>query len=189
MIAKIENGVVTQWPLGEQIIVSANPNTSFAFPLSDQTLAEYGYAKFAYADPQTYDSEFQEAKEITPILINGVATQQWEIVEKYTAEEKAAYLVKKAEDAKVALQASIVQQTQARLDDFAKTRNYDGILSACTYASSTNTTFQAEGQRAVQLRDDTWQALYNILGQVATQGRVVNGFEDIEGDLPVLSWT
>ena len=33
------------------------------------------------------------------------------------------------------LQAMVVQATQERLDDFARTRNYDGILSACTYAT------------------------------------------------------
>ena len=34
------------------------------------------------------------------------------------------------------LMQEIVSSTQQRLDDFAKTRNYDGILSACTYATS-----------------------------------------------------
>ena len=32
------------------------------------------------------------------------------------------------------IQAEIVAAAQQRLDDFARTRNYDGILSACTYA-------------------------------------------------------
>lgn len=86
------------------------------------------------------------------------------------------------------IQAEVVNATQKRLDAWAKERNYDGILSACTYAASTNQVFAAEGQRAVQLRDETWQTLYNILGQVATQGRVVTGYADIEGDLPVLAW-
>lgn len=86
------------------------------------------------------------------------------------------------------IQDEIITATQQRLDDFARTRNYDSILSACTYAASTNATFAAEGQRAVRLRDDTWQALYNILGQIATQGRVVNSYDDIDGDLPALTW-
>lgn len=43
------------------------------------------------------------------------------------------------------LQAQVVQSTQQRLDDFARTRNYDGILSACTYATSTVPKFAAEG--------------------------------------------
>jgi hypothetical protein len=96
MLAKIQNGVVTQWPLGEHFIQTANPNTSFAFPLNDETIAAFGFARFAYSDPATHDAEFQEAKEITPVLNGAVATQAWEIVEKYSAEDKAAKLAEKA---------------------------------------------------------------------------------------------
>jgi hypothetical protein len=96
MLAKIENGVVTQWPLGEHFIQTANPRTSFSFPLNDETIAQFGFARFAYSDPATYDAEFQEAREITPVLNGAVATQAWEIVEKYSAEEKAAKLTEKA---------------------------------------------------------------------------------------------
>ena len=96
MLAKIENGVVTQWPLGEHFIQTAHPNTSFAFPLNDETITAFGFARFAYSDPASYDAEFQEAREITPLLNGAVATQAWEIVEKYNAEEKAAKLAEKA---------------------------------------------------------------------------------------------
>jgi hypothetical protein len=96
MLAKIENGVVTQWPLGEHFIQTANPRTSFAFPLSDKILKDFGFARFEYSDPAYYDSEFQEAKEITPVLNGVVATQAWEIVEKYTAAEKQIKIAEKA---------------------------------------------------------------------------------------------
>ena len=126
-----------------------------------------------------YDAATQAVDEFPPVFSNG----RWErsyAVRAKTAEELA--------QAQQRLQNEIVEATQQRLDDFAKTKNYDGILSACTYATSTNAVFQAEGQRAVELRDATWQALYNVLGQVATQGRVVNGYADVEADLPELTW-
>ena len=65
-----------------------------------------------------------------------------------------------------ALQQSIVDATQQRLDEFARTRNYDGILSACTYATSAVPKFAAEGQYAVQARDATWAALYAFMADV-----------------------
>ena len=88
-----------------------------------------------------------------------------------------------------ALQDSIITATQARLDSFARTRNYDGILSACTYATSGVPKFAGEGQAAVDARDATWATLYTILGEVQAGTRPVpTGFADIEADLPVLVW-
>lgn len=126
MLAKIENGVVTQWPLGEHFIQSTNPNTSFAFPLNDETIAQYGFARFAYSDPATYDAEWQEAREITPVLNGVVATQAWEIVEKYSAEEKA-----EKQTAKIALEttaAAILYQSQRAAEYPLITDYIDGIV-------------------------------------------------------------
>lgn len=86
-------------------------------------------------------------------------------------------------------QRVIVAATQERLDSFARTRNYDGILSACTYATSNVPKFAAEGQVAVNLRDATWAALYQILEEVqAGQREAPTGFSDIEPLLPPLEW-
>jgi hypothetical protein len=95
MFAKVENGVVTEWPLAEYIIQAIHPRTSFPSPISDEALIQFGFARFVQVSPATYDADFQEAKEITPVLNGAVATQAWEIVEKYTAEEKAAKLAEK----------------------------------------------------------------------------------------------
>lgn len=83
----------------------------------------------------------------------------------------------------------IVRNTQQRLDDFARTRNYDGILSATTYATSTVPKFQQEGQYAVQARDATWATLYTILAEVEAGTRPVpTGYAEIEPELPALVW-
>lgn len=87
------------------------------------------------------------------------------------------------------LQERVVTATQQRLDDFARTRNYDGILSACTYATSTVPKFQAEGQYAVQVRDATWAALYALLDEVQAGTRQVpESFDDVTPLLPPLEW-
>lgn len=95
MIVQLKDGVPVQWPLAEYFLTSAHPETSFSYPPTDEVLAHFGYAKFVYSDPPEYDPETQEPKELTP-LVNGIeAVQQWEIVEKYTPEEKAAYIAAK----------------------------------------------------------------------------------------------
>lgn len=90
---------------------------------------------------------------------------------------------------KAALITSVTQATQQRLDDFARTRNYDGILSACTYATSTVPQFAAEGQYCVERRDATWAKLYNIMTEVEAGTRPMpTGYADIEAELPSLVW-
>lgn len=96
MFAKVENGVVTEWPLGEYIIKATHSRTSFPSPISDESLTQFGFARFVQVSPAAFDAEFQEAREITPVLNGAVATQAWEIVEKYTAEEKAVKITEKA---------------------------------------------------------------------------------------------
>lgn len=79
-------------------------------------------------------------------------------------------------------------QIQTRLDEFAQSRGYDGIMSACTYATSTVEKFRVEGQYCVDVRDATWSKCYEILA-LWEQGAVeVNSYEDIESQLPVLEW-
>lgn len=101
------------------------------------------------------------------------------------AEQEAAYQAGLNEQVREA----VVVAVQKRLDDFAATKNYSGILSACTYATSTNPIFQPEGQYCVEARDATWAKCYQILTEVQLQLRPMpNSYDDIEAELPVLAW-
>jgi hypothetical protein len=87
------------------------------------------------------------------------------------------------------IQAEIVTATQQRLDDFAQTRNYDGILSLATYATDPNPRFATEGQYGVDARSSTWATLYEMLAEVEAGTRPIpSGYADVEGELPVLAW-
>lgn len=88
-----------------------------------------------------------------------------------------------------AVQAAVLVAVQERLDAFARTRNYDSILSACTYAASQIPKFAAEGQAAVNARDQTWATLYTLLGEVQAELRPMpSSFADVEPLLPALEW-
>lgn len=83
----------------------------------------------------------------------------------------------------------ITIKTQQRLDDFAMTRKYDNILSACTYATSSIQKFKVEGQYCVDMRDNTWNYLYQMLADVLGDERPMpSGYIDIESELPELVW-
>ena len=77
---------------------------------------------------------------------------------------------------------------QQHLDTFARTRNYDNILSAATYATSAVPKFQAEGQYAVEARDATWAMCYGILADVQGGQRTMPSQAELIAELPALVW-
>lgn len=161
-----------------------NPETSFPAVWGPETLEFLGVAAVFQTPQPEFDSISQTVIQGAPVLTNkGHYEQSWSIVD-LDPEVVAQNQIAKLEQ----LKTSIVSQVQTRLDDFAKTRNYDSILSAATYATSTNAQFKAEGQKAVELRDATWSSLYSILAEVEAGTRTVSSYADIEADLPVLEW-
>lgn len=84
--------------------------------------------------------------------------------------------------------AAVQVAVQQRLDTFARTRAYDGILSAATYAASAVPKFAAEGQYAVQARDATWAACYQIMADVQAGLRPMPTIEHVLSELPTLEW-
>lgn len=181
------NTVTLQYPLSEQDIRAAMPNTSFPFPFP----CPDDYAVVFPAPPPAYNTVTEYAKEIAPVLTSkGTWEQQWEVVKRYDnqADEDAAVAADQAAQ-NAATQASIIQQTQARLDVFAMTRNYDNILSACSYSTSPTLKFSTEGQYCVAQRDATWAKLLEILDEVTAGTRPVpTGYAEIEPELPPLVW-
>ena len=86
------------------------------------------------------------------------------------------------------IQKQYTDAVQARLDSFAQTRGYDGILSACTYTASAVPQFRAEGEYAVHARDTTWAACYTVLGEVLAGQRPLPTLDELFGLLPTLEW-
>ena len=77
---------------------------------------------------------------------------------------------------------------QKRLDVFARTKTYDNIFTACTYATSTVPEFAVEGQYCVEARDATWQAANAVMNAVLAGERAIPAWEELEAELPVLEW-
>lgn len=87
------------------------------------------------------------------------------------------------------LLSEVVDAVQDRLDAFARTRNYDGVLSACTYASSTVAQFAKEGTYCVSARDATWQKCYDILSAVKSGTQPMPASVDaVLAQLPAMAW-
>ena len=155
------------------------PEVSFPVILTDEALQPFNHAVLQ-SKPQPIPAS-QEKVVPGPIQeIDGQFFQTWELQPLSPAE---------LQEQLNNLKQEIVQSTQQKLDDFANTRNYDSILSACTYATSSIPKFAAEGQYCVEARDATWATLYSILADVESGNRPIpSSFQDVELDLPALSW-
>lgn len=182
MYAKVNGQQIVQYPYSLALLKAEYPNTSFPVNMTDEDLGNYNVVRIVVTGPPDHDALTQSVEQAQPAFVPAVNRweQQW-TVRDATADEIAGR--------KAALQSRIVASTQARLDDFARTRQYDGILSACTYATSPTAKFAAEGQYCVAQRDATWAKLYEMLAEVEAGTRPIpSGYADVEPELPVLAW-
>lgn len=77
---------------------------------------------------------------------------------------------------------------QGTLDAKAQERNYDGILSLCTYATSGNPVFSAEAQSGLSWRDGAWAACYDLLTQWQAGTIPAPTIAEVLAALPVMDW-
>lgn len=78
---------------------------------------------------------------------------------------------------------------QTRLDKFAQTKGYSGILSLASYATSKNPEFSKEGLYGVDARDATWAKFYQLVNEIKQGSKPVpNSFAEFEAQLPALVW-
>lgn len=186
------------YPLSEQEIKAAFPNTSFPVPFTPPD----GYA-WVFPTPQpVFDPVIRVARETAPELtVKGTWEQRWEVVPRFTeytdeqgvthtvAEQEAAAIAADQAAKAQALQASVVAATQAKLDAFARERGYDDIKSASDYAGCSVLKFNTEGTYCRDARAETWAKLYDMLAEVQAGTRPMpSGFADVEPELPALVW-
>ena len=87
------------------------------------------------------------------------------------------------------IRAEIEGEVQLRLDNFARTRGYDNIVSACSYATSSSERYGVEGRYCVLAREQTWDTLFAIESEVLMGTRPMpTDYNQIEPELPMLVW-
>jgi len=174
------NTETNEYPVMEGYIRQQNPNVSFPRIFTGMPPFEPVFD----SELPVFDADTQELKEGHPSLIDGKYVRTWEIVQ-LSQEEILAKKEKNIQNRKELL----FSRVQNRLDRFASTRNYDGILAACSYATSAHEKFKQEALYCIQARDATWLKFYEILGEMESGVRSsLLSIGDIEAELPTLSW-
>lgn len=179
MHARLDSNLqVEEYPISD--LRGRLPDISLPADLTNDSALPEGYVFVNPVAIPSYDSTTHRIVEATPTLVDGKWFVTYDLVP-LTASE--------LEQIAQAVQSSVTAEAQLRMDNFARTRFYDSMLSACSYATSTIPRLKAEGQYCVEARDATWEILYGILGEVVAGTRPVpRSLADIESELPALAW-
>jgi hypothetical protein len=175
------NPQTLEYPIEENSIRILHPELSIFDPFPPEPFKLVEYTTLPLHDPLT-----RGVRELTPVFdeANQKWHQNWEVYG-LTPEEAEKRLQRKNKQ----IADFIVSDTQYKLDSFAKTRGYDSMLSACSYANSKVEKFRLEGQYCADARDATWSKMYEILAQVQAGTRPMpSSYMDVEPELPVLVW-
>ncbi len=188
LFARIENGQIVEYPVTTEQIRNRKA------PLSM-------FKQVSFIDPKPQVTEFQHLKE-NVILVNGVVKVTYNVTD-MTLQEILNRLHQdhEAQSSDPITVANVPQEVFGRvvflarkkvgedLDVFANTRDYDGIVSLCSYATDPDPAHAAEAQRGVELRSQAWASIRDYQMAVATGATPVPRFEsEIFAIVPALTW-
>ncbi len=86
------------------------------------------------------------------------------------------------------IQKALENGIEAWMNETVQQRNYKDIVSACSYAVSTDETFAKEGQACIVWRDTCWRKCYEMLAEVKAGTRPIPTLEEVITELPKLEW-
>lgn len=124
-------------------------------------------------DKYLYDNLMENSKERVDFFIT-----EREVEEAYTDDEILGFITN-------ASVATFEKAVQAMLDNTARSKGYDNVLSACTYAVARGR-FQQEGIKFAEWRTDVWAYCYEELDKIQQGLRTTPTVEQFLNELPQL---
>lgn len=125
--------------------------------------------------------DFNYSKIDTAPFIENNEVYTYRLVEKSEEDKQKEY-----GQAITKLSFELLDLTQTLLDDFARTRRYDSILSAISYSDSSVPKYKADALRCKELRDLTWET---AIGIITANDFSMMSKADFINLLPKLEWT
>lgn len=152
--------------------------------VKDGKAEQFNVVEFHETEPPTIDPMVEEVLFDGGEYVNERWQYKWKI-EPYTEQQIATL----AREKTLKQKSSLLDAVENRLTKFAQTRNYDSIMSACTYATSSVQKYAEEGAYCLQAREATWAKIYEILAEIdAGTRQMPDSILDIREELPALTW-
>lgn len=78
---------------------------------------------------------------------------------------------------------------QNLMDEFARLKEYDGIGAACSYKDSTVSSFKADSEKCILIRDTAWINLYTYFADITSGEKAVpKSSAEITQVIPAMAW-
>ena len=188
LFARVEQGQIIEFPVTAEQIRNRNA------PLSM-------FKQVTALEARPSATQFQVVTEVLSLVGNDVRlvykvtdlTLQEILNRLHEDFEKTATADITVADVPAEVFAKVLAVTRQRLGEqlnaFAQTRDYDDIVSLCSYATDPEPDHAAEGQHGVALRSQVWAAIRDYQKDVISGAKPVPRFEsDIFEVVPALTW-
>ncbi len=115
MYVKIENNTPVEWPVQAFQIRSAFSHVSFPSPMVNEDVLQFGFEPYKTSDKPIADELIESVEEVAPVKqADGSWLQQWQVVEKYSAEERDRLLAEREVEREGQQRTGLVQQIADR---------------------------------------------------------------------------
>tara|TARA_R100000935_G_scaffold43672_1_gene66133 strand:- start:625 stop:1173 length:549 start_codon:yes stop_codon:yes gene_type:complete len=179
LLVKANGSTVEVYPYSLGLLRKDNPYTGFPKNPSVEDMAAFGVYPVTEIQPETIGQNQKLSLNMTPTLSDN---KEWVLshgVIDLTPEEIAAA----ANSVVTNTRKAIASAVQSVLNESSQARNYDSIISECSYATSTGT-FGAEAQATVDWRDAVWTHVYNVEAAVIAGSREAPTVTEMLASLP-----
>lgn len=164
--------LITLQEISESDFRAMFQSTSFPAELTNVVTMPRGYGVITAADiPEVPQGKVLHEGRLN--LVNGLPVRNWELRDAPINPPEVQ---------------SYVDLIQLHLDEQAKLRGYDNILSLCSYANSSDLTFAAEAHAGIVCRDACWRIAHDLFAQVNTGEVNIPPHKQVQEMLPTIHW-
>ncbi len=193
--ARVVNGKIVEYPVYPQYIAARGQTLAMYTLVQDSTMPEPGEFQYVSGTPTVLGSSVYMQYTVLDLPFESLLAMAWGVpnINQFSMPNAVIPTPPAFSSINPALASQIQKSATARvqqlLDQFAQTKGYDSMASACSYSASTIASYAAEGATAIKLRDETWSSLYSYLSSVESGASPLpKSFADIQAKLPTLSW-